>query len=74
MTLITIGNLTINLDNVAYWVVRPAEQQADPSSDSTDAPVITINFVGNTEPMSLYRSPATTFLSFAKANLNITSL
>jgi hypothetical protein len=72
MTLVTIGFLTINLDNVAFWVVRPATQGSTPSSP--DQPVIVIHFVGNSEPISLYPPLGAMFLSFASANLNIKSV
>lgn len=74
MTPITVGNLTLNLDNVAYWVVRPEKQGAISSSSLPDEPVITVHFVGNTEPLSLYPPSAATFLRFAKANLNIQTI
>ena len=71
MNLVSIGNLTINLDNIAYWTVKP---KTPGSTQPPDEPIVTIHFVGNVEPVSLHPPMAAAFLSFAAANLGIKSV
>jgi hypothetical protein len=74
MNLLTIGNLTINLDNVAYWTVQPKTSGSTSPTQPPDDPVITFHFIGNAEPVSLFPPMGALFLSFANANLGIKSI
>jgi hypothetical protein len=74
MNLVSIGNLTINLDNIAYWTVQPKTAGSKSPTQPPDDPVITIHFIGNTEPVSLFPPTGALFLSFATANLGIKSI
>jgi hypothetical protein len=74
MNLVNIGNLTINLDNIAYWTVRPKTPGSTSHPQPPDEPIVTIHFIGNVEPVSLHPPTAALFLSFAEANLGIKSL
>ena len=74
MNLVSIGNLTINLDNIAYWTVKPKTPGPTSPTQPPDEPIITIHFIGNVEPVSLHPPMAALFLTFAVANLGIKSV
>ena len=54
MNFVSIGNLIINLDNIAYWTVQPTTAASTSPTQPPDDPVIRIHFIGNVEPVSLF--------------------
>jgi hypothetical protein len=74
MNFVTIGNLTINLDNIAYWTAQHTTAGSTSATQPPDEPVIRIHFIGNVEPVSLFPPTGGLFLSFATANLGIKSI
>ena len=74
MNLVSIGDLTINLDNIAYWTVQPSTQRPTSPTKPPDEPVITFHFVGKVEQLSLFPPMGALFLSFANANFGIKSI
>jgi hypothetical protein len=80
--LVKIGYKTLNLDNVAYWIVIPAMEESGPAdtfgqppqprpSTTGEVVQVKIQFVGLDHLLTLGGADAKSFVSFVEDNLSV---